>query len=283
MPQSMLTIRERLRTVASIRKITNAMKLIASSRYSRSRNLLDAALRYGAQMDRCLADCFHSVDLSSQNLPTCMQVNDTDRDLYIIVSSTLGLCGGYNNDLFKLVVRSIRREDDALFIGEKGFRRFKETVNHSYTQFLSLGESISFDRVNNFRHELDSLYRENRYRYVYIVYTQPINSMSTRPVVEKLFPLSPVSGDQTESVTTITFDPDPQSVTDLIVPHWLDSKLYRCLLQSIVSEQTNRRNSMDSATDSADDLTRSLKLEYNKIRQAKITQEITEVISGSNA
>lgn len=280
MSQSALSIRRRLSSVYSIRKITNAMKLIASSRLTRLKWLLDDAREYGSWMDRCLAACLESADFSRGSMPSCMRVGGGDRDLYVVVTSSLGLCGEYNAAVCRLLQGRLNESTDCAFIGEKGYRHLRDAVGESFTDFLHLSDRPSYSDVNSFRHRLDSLYLEKGYRAVYIAYTEPVNSMVTEPRIEKLLPVEP-KVDRESLKPQIAFEPDPESVAELIVPHWLDSKIYRCLLSSAVSEQTCRRNSMDSATRSADDLIAKLGLEYNKARQQRITQEITEVISGA--
>lgn len=282
MAQSMLSIKQRLNTVASIRKITNAMKLIAASRLVRLQGNLRGAKHYQAGMDACLQACLASVDFAKNPAtPSCMRINESERDLYIVVTSNLGLCGAYNAEIFRLLEGRLTDRDDAIFIGEHGLRHFETAIGHAYEDFLHLGDTLAFSEVNRFRHFADHLYLQERYRTVYIAYTEPVNSIVTKPVIKKLFPLIPQE-DTSRIPPQIEFDSDPVSVADQIVPHWLDAELYCCLLSAAVSEQTCRRNSMDSATDSADDLMKELRLQVNKMRQQRITQEITEVVSGSS-
>lgn len=286
MPESMLSVRTRLNTVRSIRKITNAMKLIASARYARWKAVLDANQDYVKGMSECLTACLKSVDYDNiQDRPSCMKINPGNKQLFIIVTSTLGLCGSYNYDLYKVVKSNASKKDDAVFIGEKGFRHFREYFKNCYDDFVDMDQNLDFDSVNTFRHWLDRLYREKNYSKVFIIFTKYVNSMTTKPTCEKLFPLTPEDIPDFDKPLTAPpiFEPSPGVVSDKIVSHWLDAILFNRLVESMMSEQTCRRNSMDNATDSADKLSDSLVLEYNKMRQQKITQEITEVVSGANA
>lgn len=285
MPESMLSIRGRLNTVRSIRKITNAMKLIASARYAKWKNVLDGNRAYLDGMEHCLEMCLQFIDFTNKdNIPSCMRINEGQKRLFIIVTSTLGLCGSYNYDLYKVVQANAKHEDDAIFIGEKGLRHFQDYFANCYDEWLGLDQNLDFDSVNAFRHALDALYLKNQYASVHVISTKYVNSMVTKPVCEKLLPVTKedIPAPQ-EGFAPPLFEPDPSAVSDKIVPHWLDAVLYNRLVEAMVSEQTCRRNSMDNATDSADKLTDSLKLEFNKMRQQKITQEITEVVSGANA
>ena len=126
MAQSMLSIKQRLNTVASIRKITNAMKLIAASRLVRLQGNLRGAKHYQAGMDACLQACLASVDFAKNPAtPSCMRINESERDLYIVVTSNLGLCGAYNAEIFRLLEGRLTNRDDAIFIGEHGLRHFE--------------------------------------------------------------------------------------------------------------------------------------------------------------
>lgn len=284
MAESLLSIKTRLASVRSIGKMTKAMKLIAAARYTRWKNLLDGNKTYEQAMREALLLCLQRVDFTSENIPNCMIKNEKGRKLYIFISSSLGLCGAYNHDLFKVFDQTVTSEDDVIFIGERGYRHFQNRPHKSYRNYLHITQYLTYDSANEFRHWLDKLYKNENYQSVFVIYTQYINSINTKVSVKRILPLEredipPVKTDSLEP----TFDPNAASVANLLVPHYLDAILYRILLESNVSEQTSRRNSMDNATNSADKITHQLILTFNKLRQQKITQEITEVVGGANA
>lgn len=281
MARSLLSIKKRINTVTSIRKITKAMKLIASSRYSKLKEIYDSNTSYISSLKLAMEICLENVDYENKNLPTCLIKNDSDKTLYIFISSTLGLCGSYYYSLDKLAKNTIKTSDDCIFIGEKGYKHYKDKVNHAYNEYLSLNDNLTLENVNSFRHFIDKLYKENKYGSVKVIYTKYINGMETLAKIEQVLPLTNID-DPTITHKEPIFEGDPYKVADLIVPHYLDALLYRYILESSISEQASRKNSMDNATTSADKLIYNLKLEYNKIRQQKITQEITEIVSSSN-
>lgn len=285
MPESLLTVKKRLSTVVSIKKITKAMKLIAAARYTRWKSILNGGQAYEKAMRDCLVSCLQAIDFSdAADLPHCMVTNDSDRDLYVLITSTLGLCGSFNYDLFKVYAANVTPKDDVVFVGERGLRHFKDNCHKAYDDFVDLNAAPNLTQVNAFRHWLDKLYAENKYRSVKLIDTRYVNSLVVQARCEQLLPLKPSNVPAPkEGIATPLFDPNPKAVADLIVPHYLDARLYEAILESVVSEQASRRNSMDSATTSADKLIDSLKLEFNKMRQAKITQEITEIVSGANS
>ena len=282
MAQSLLEVKKRISTVESIRKITKAMKLIASSRSTRLKNIYDTNYSYVLALHDAMKLCLQYIDFSLRRVPTCLLKYPGNKKLYIFITSTLGLCGSYNYALEKLAKTLLTKNDDCIFIGDKGFKHFANSVDHAYSEHVNLLEELTFEKTNLFRHYVDSLYKKEIYSEVNIIYTKYINSMVTKPVCERLLPLVELDVMDTSEIKEPIFEGDSSKVTDLIVPHYLDALIYRYFLESKLSEYTCRRNSMDSATSSADNLIYTLKLDYNKIRQQKITQEITEIVGGSN-
>lgn len=284
MAESLLTIRSRLASVRSIGKMTKAMKLIAAARYAHWKNLWDGNKAYEEAMREALILCLQRVDFTSGDIPNCMVENDEGRNLYIFISSSLGLCGAYNHNLFKFFDQEVTNEDDVIFIGERGYRHFQTRPHKAYDNYLHLTQDLNYDAVNEFRHWLDQVYIREKYKTVSIIYTQYINSINTKVISKRLFPFKKqdIPPFNVEALYP-TFDPSPADVANLLVPHYLDAILYRTFLESNVSEQTSRRNSMENATNSAEKITDQLRLTFNKLRQQKITQEITEVVGGANA
>ncbi len=281
MADNLLSLKKRISTIESIKKITSAMKLIASSRYNKQKNSFEANKLYLNEMSNAIKTCLKFVDYSKGHLPTCLIENNSNIDLYIYITSTLGLCGSYNYNLEKLAESHLNFNNDVVFIGEKGYRHYKEKVHHAYNEFLNLLDNLTFSNTNLFRHFLDKIYRENNYRSIYIIYTKYINSFSTIATIEKLLPLK-VDIDNNLDIKEPLFEGSVKDVTNLIVPHYFDAYLYHLLLESNLSEQTCRKNSMENATESATKLIGSLSLKYNKARQQSITNEITEIINGSS-
>lgn len=283
MSQSLLEVKKRIQTVESIRKITNAMKLIANSRYNQLKSLYDGNAAYMEHLKEAMELCLLYVDYSKNTRPTCLTQNPGNKKLYVFVTSTLGLCGSYFNNLNKFASNILTKDDDVIFIGEKGYRAYKDKVHRAYKRFIHLLDDFSYSKINLFRHQIDELYRNECYCGIYIIYTTYINSMTTKCTCKKILPLDgeKIVQEKKEKLEP-TFEGKSFKVADLIVPHYMDALLYRCFLESAISEQTNRKNSMENATTSADKLLYDLKLDYNKVRQQKITNEINEIVSGSN-
>lgn len=281
MATSLLAVRKRINTVTSIRKITKAMKLIASSRYSKLKEIYDSNTSYISSLRLAMEICLENVDYNNKKLPTCLIKNEGNKKLYIFISPTLGLCGSYYYSLDKLAKTILTKDDDCIFIGEKGYKHYKNKVNLANDEFINLLDNLTLDNVNLFRHYIDNLYLTNNYSSVNVIYTEYISALETKAKCIQLLPLIDID-DPSVTHKEPVFEGDSYDVASLIIPHYLDALIYRILLESLISEQTCRKNSMDNATSSADKLIYNLKLEYNKIRQQKITQEITEIVSSSN-
>lgn len=279
MAESLLYIKNRIQAVESIKKITKVMKLIASSKYNKFKAQYDGNIEYTNELEKMMNSCLTYIDFSSYNLPTCLRENNGDKKLFILVSNTLGLCGPYFYNLLKIVNKEIKPTDDIIFIGEKGYRAFKNRPNKRDKTFIDLLDKLTFDNVNKFRHYIDKLYRDNEYKSIYIIYTKYIDAMETKCVCKKLLPLSIDESKNIDSEPT--FEGSSTIVADLIVPHYLDALIYHHLLESALSEQVNRKNSMENATSSANKLLYELNLLYNKVRQQKITEEMSEVSNGN--
>lgn len=281
MAESPLIIKNRIQAVESIRKITKVMKLIASSKYTKLKTLYDGNLEYVNQLKHAMHLCLKYINYSDFHLPTCLTQNPGNKKLFIFVTSTLGLCGGYYYNLEKVAKQNISKNDDVIFIGEKGYRNFKNLVHKGYTDFIHILDSLTFESANKFRHYIDKLYRDESYSEIDIIYTKFVDAMNTKAVCEKLLPLTYVPDN--EVTCEPTFEGSNYKVADLIVPHYLDALIYRYFLESVLSEQVNRKNSMENATTSANKLLYELTLEYNKVRQQRITEEMTEVTNGSGS
>lgn len=280
MAESLLYIKNRIQAVESIKKITKVMKLIASSKYNKFKAQYDSNIEFTNELENMMNSCLSYIDFSSYKLPTCLTENGGDKKLFILVTNTLGLCGPYFYNVLKMANKEIKPTDDIVFIGEKGYRAYKNKPNKGDKTFIDLLDKLTFDNTNKFRHYIDKLYRENKYKAIYIIYTKYIDGMNTNCVCEKLLPLQVKENASLNNEPT--FEGLSSDVADLIVPHYLDALIYYHLIESALSEQVNRKNSMENATTSANKLLYELNLLYNKVRQQKITEEMTEVSSGNN-
>ncbi|MFA6861862.1 MAG: ATP synthase F1 subunit gamma [Bacilli bacterium] len=286
MSDSLVATKRRIQTIQSTEKITKAMKLVASVKFQKWHKLLENNKAYTSGMENVMKKTVSAIDFSKVKMPDCLQHFSDTKNLYVVVTSSLGLCGSYNYNLFRLLDPLLKPDDEIIVLGQKGYLHYKESSYILHEDYVNLMDEFTFNNVKAMRHFFLRLYRSQIYKTVTLVYTHYKNSMTFVPVVKQLVPLDVSDLINTDGEEELTypplFDPDPETVADLVLPHYIDALLYSSLIESELSEQSSRRNAMETATDSADKLNAQLKIKYNKARQGAITQEITEVVSGAN-
>ncbi len=286
MPESLVNTKRRITTIRSTEKITKAMKLVASVKYQRWKKYFEENKAYTIGMNQTMLRTLAGVDFYEANKPSILTSYPKDKTLYIVVTSTLGLCGAYNYNLFKVLDPELNEQDELFFIGRKGLSHFNNKPYTKHTEYINLLDEFTYSAVRRMRHQIVRLYKSKKYSKVVLVYTKYVNSLTFTPVLHQLLPLDPkLEGveEVKKSYNPPIFEPDAQEVLEQILPHYIDASLYNKLIESELSELASRRNAMETATDAADKIQAQLQLQYNKARQNAITQEITEVVAGANA
>lgn len=286
MPESLVNTKRRITTIRSTEKITKAMKLVASVKYQRWKKYFEENKAYITGMNQTMLRTLAGVDFYEAGKPNILTSYNKDKTLYIVVTSTLGLCGAYNYNLFKALDPVLKQQDELFFIGTKGLSHYNNKDFKKHTDYVDLLDDFTYSAVRRMRHQIVRLYKSQNYSKVVLVYTKYVNSLTFTPVLHQLLPLDPkLEGvdEVKKSLNPPIFEPDVQSVLEQILPHYIDASLYHKLIESELSELASRRNAMETATDAADKIQAQLQLEYNKARQNAITQEITEVVAGANA
>ncbi len=285
MSESLVNTKRRIATIRSTKKITKAMKLVASVKYQRWRKRYDENKAYATGMHNTMIRTLSGVDFGDSARPEILTSYPAKKTLYLIVTSTLGLCGAYNYNLFKTIDPLLKEGDEIFVIGQKGLSHYQGGPFPLYTDYVDLLDTCTYSAVRRMRHALIRLYKTQEYSKVILVYTQYKNSLTFLPSLHTLVPIQPEEegSDQKEALMPPVFEPSVDDVLEKILPHYLDASLYQKLIESEISELSSRRNAMETATDAADKIQEQLQLEYNKARQDAITQEITEVVAGANA
>ncbi len=284
MPESLVNTKRRINTIRSTMKITKAMKLVASVKYQRWKKMYDENAAYTIEMQNALERTLASIDFSDVSKPDLLSgFENTEKNLYIIVTSSLGLCGSYNYNLFKEIDPQLKEGDELFLLGQKGLVHYQNKSYKLYTDYIDIQEKFTYSAVRRMRHEIIRLYRKEKYAKVVLVYTQYKNSITFIPTLKTILPLSYEEKEKQDESDQPLFEPDAKEVLLTLIPHSIDASLYHRLIESQLSELASRRNAMETATDSADKIQAKLQLEYNKARQTAITQEITEIVAGANA
>lgn len=278
--------KRRMVSVNSTRKITNAMHLVATAKFKTWKNKMEKSSEFANELKSLFAQVSSSID--KEEFDSFFKSNKkSNKKLYIIITSSLGLCAGYNYNVFKAIKEYVKNEDEVICIGSKGVNYLQNNGYKIDPTFQDIFTHFDYEQVKKLAMCSLSKIRTNQVDEINIIYTQFINSITFTPKVEKLYPLEKLEVEQKEDCTFkdmhALIEPDVKTVLDYIVPLYFESILFGRLVESEVSEQACRRNAMESATDNAEEIISSLQLDYNKARQASITQEITEIVAGANA
>ena len=208
---------------------------------------------------------------------------NTDKKLYVVVSSTLGLCGAYNSNIFKLADVTIGENDDLMILGKKGVSHYENGEHKVLLDFKDYTLMKNEKSMNDLSDFLEDLFLNKEYREVHIIYTSYRNSMVFVPKDYKLLPLNKGKEEQNDLGFAPILEPTEEKLVNTLIPLFLKTSIYSKLLESEVCEQAARCNAMESATDNANELLDALNIEFNKARQASITQEITEIVGAAEA
>ena len=280
MAANMQGIKRRIKSVESTKKITNAMQLVATSKLRKSRNELDELKPYYNTVMSTVAEILKN----NKGIDNAyMKENSCEKDAYIVITSTLGLCGGYNSNVLKLATSCIKEQDEIYVIGNKGYYYLNKRYPNVNPFYAHLGATKNFSTVVRLVEELTAQYRANEIGKIHIIYTEFINNLTFKPHKVTLLPVDESAFKDIEAKASYTiFEPSADEVLNQLIPMYLQSVIYGYLIESVTSENASRSTSMENATDNAEELIEGLLLKYNQARQTAITNEIIEVVAGAN-
>ena len=281
MAESKQALRSRIKSVNSTRKITKAMEMIANAKLFRLRNKMESNRIYAKKLEGTVKDIVqNTIELDNPLLVP----NGVDKKFVIVFCSDLGLCGGYNQNVLKKIKEVVNKDDLVYLVGSSLNSALKEAGYESENKEIIHTDTLSFQDLKEIVETGVEKYLNKEVGCVDIIYTQFINTMTFEAEVDTLLPFSVKKEKKEEhgQIETL-FEPDPATILDYLVPLMISNVAYSDWMESAVSEQGSRRMAMKTATDNADELSEELLLEYNKARQAAITQEITEIVGGSSA
>lgn len=280
-------IKTQIASIQSTKKITSAMEMVAASKMRRAQERMEATRPY--------ADCMRAViqHLAKSNPEykhLYLQEREVKRVGYIIVSTDRGLCGGLNANAFKAMVASMSKqheqgiEIDVCAIGAKAGSFFKSYGGNVVAAVSGLGDAPEAGKlIGSVKVMLDN-FADGTVDKLFIVYNNFVNTMTQKPVVEQLLPLKAEDDDETLSHHwDYIYEPDAKELLDGLLTRYIESLVYQGVVENNACEQAARMIAMKNATDNAGDIIDELQLVYNKARQAAITQEISEIVSGAAA
>ncbi len=279
-------IRTQIKSVQNTQKITSAMEMVAASKMRKAQDRMAASRPYSAKMRQVIA---HLAYAHTEYKHPYLLDRDVKRAGYIVISSDRGLCGGLNNNLFKATLAHMNEwmdkkvEVEFCTIGSKALGFFKRLGNLR-AQATHLGDAPSLtDLIGTVKSMLDA-FNNGEIDRLYIVSNEFVNTMTQSPRVDQLLPIVSIEEDaELKHHWDYIYEPGAQEVLDGLMIRYIESLVYQGVVENIACEMASRMVAMKSATDNASDLIDDLQLVYNKARQAAITQEISEIVSGAAA
>ncbi len=281
---STIDIRRRIRSVKNTQQITKAMKMVAAAKLRRAQERMFAARPYAAALRQVLASVATRVDVTKH--PLLHAPEEEKNVLLLVVTADKGLCGAFNTNAIKAATNAIREHNwqhvQLLPIGRKANDFFKRRTIPIRRQATQVFQALSQDTAREIAESITTDFLSGEIDSVYVVYNEFRSIMAQTVRVERLLPIERDWDEQATAVEYL-YEPEPEQILNSLLPKHLEFQLYRVLLESAAAEQGARMTAMESATKNASDMISHLTLTYNRIRQASITKEIIEIVSGAAA
>ncbi|MEG0874404.1 MAG: ATP synthase F1 subunit gamma [Clostridiales bacterium] len=287
---NMSDIRRSIRSTESTGQITKAMKMVSSAKLRRAQSGVIAARPYAEKVREVLGNLSENGGGSQHPL---QEKRDVKNVLYVLVSGDSGLCGGFNANIIKECEKLVnaREEDCAIVaVGKKGRDYFSKRGYNVANEYIGIGDLPTYSTGKSVALDLIHKYTEGEYDEIHMLFSKFRSAISSTPTDIQLLPIIPLEKEETEEVPEKTgveqdtlFEPSEEEVLGVLLPVYVETVVFNAILESKASEHGARMTAMSSATDNARDLIQSLTLTLNRARQAAITTEINEIVSGAAA
>jgi hypothetical protein len=276
-------IRGRITSISSTMQITSAMKMVSAAKLKKAQDAITMLRPYSEK----LQELIQKVSTGSEgSLSEYAQKREVKKILYIAISSNRGLAGAFNSLVIKELNANYKQKEDVeievLTIGKKVFDAVRR-VRTVYDNQSSIYDSVSFEAVSKLTSAVMKDFSEGIFDEVYLVYNKFINAATQEVRTEQLLPITMPEQAEEDAESDYIFEPDKQTILETLIPKSIKTQVYKALLDSIASEHGARMTAMHKATDNANALKNELVIFYNKARQAAITNEILEIVSGAEA
>jgi F-type H+-transporting ATPase subunit gamma len=283
-------VRNRIKSVQSTQQITKAMKMVSAAKLRRAQDAITQMRPYAQKLQEMLSNIVSNSD-GDVNMALAAE-RPIENVMIIVVTSDRGLCGGYNSNLIKLAKQVIEEKYSAqaakgkvqiLPIGKKGYENFTKSGIKVVNQYWDIFTGLSFDKVQTAaKHAMDA-FANKEVDAVELIYSEFKNAATQRFVAEQFLPVQKVGKVEGQKNADFIFEPDKNVLIAELMPKILNTQLFKATLDANASEHGARMTAMDKASDNANELLKSLKISYNRARQAAITTELTEIVSGAAA
>lgn len=285
-------IRNRIESIKNTQQITRAMKMVAAAKLRKAQDRIVETRPYASKMKKVVGRLVKS---SSEDNVLLRKPESIDNVLLIVVGSDRGLCGGFNNNLFKVVEKTIAEEYkdyqesgnlSLICIGRQATKYFGKRDYQIVAEHPGFWDNIEFNKATEIMKSVVAEFKSGDYDEVKVAYNEFKSVIAQNRLVESVLPIDSANliDEETENTTTeYIFEPDVENILKKLLPLHLNLQLWKALLESNAAEQGARMTAMDNATENAQEMKEDLQLEYNRARQSAITTEISEIISGAQA
>jgi|TARA_Y100001970_G_scaffold159080_1_gene194586 F-type H+-transporting ATPase subunit gamma len=279
---SLKDIRDRIKSVKSIQKVTSAMKMVAAAKVRKAQDRMEQARPYTHALEEVINHILPDVD---RNMLDLLEVREIKRKAYVIVSADRGLAGAFNTNITKIAQNEIdlfgKENVDLFCIGKKSrdyFKRRNYNIIESHTEFWN---ELNYDNAMMIGRSVVDHFTSGKVDEIHVVYNYFVNLAQQEVKSEVMLPL--IYDEENGIVKDKLYEPSKEKLVSSLVPRHLNIQIWKYLLESYASEQAARMFAMDNATTNAGDMIKNLTLEFNKARQAAITTEMLEIVSGAEA
>jgi len=281
---ALVDIRRRIRSVKNTQQITKAMKMVSAAKLRRAQDAMFAARPYARKMMEVLSSMAARAETTAHPL---LEQREGERILLVLVTADKGLCGGFNANIIRTAVRFLQdKRPDAIeleLLGRKGRDFFRRRHFRVRSEQVGLFQALRYDTAQKIAHGLIKAFTDREVDQVYLVYNEFKSVIAQRVVVERLLPIERKAVEPQEPALDYLYEPGPAKIYAEMLPKHVEIQVWRALLESAAAEHGARMAAMDAATRNAGDMIDRLTLYMNKVRQAAITKEIIEVVSGAGS
>ncbi|KUO69901.1 MAG: ATP F0F1 synthase subunit gamma [Desulfosporosinus sp. BRH_c37] len=273
-------IRRRIRSVSNMQQITKAMKMVSAAKLRKAQQKLNAARPYARQLQGVLE---RLAQAPVDTIHPLLIKRPVQKVVYVVITSDGGLCGGYNANLIRKtsgLIAETPQEVKLVTVGRKGRDFFRRGKIEFLAEFVALGDAPSYNQAKEIAQEVVRIYEQGEADEVYIMYTEFVSAINSKPTQVKLLPIEKPEGKKGKEYI---FEPSPDEILASLLPKYVETQIFRSILEGKASEQGARMTAMTSATDNARDMIDRLTLIMNRARQAAITKEISEIVGGAAA
>ncbi len=277
-------IKQRITGIQKTQQITRALKMVAAVKFRRAQQSILQARPYAQRLNDIMGHVAHDVD---RKLHPLLAIREPKRIGYVIFTGDQGLCGSFNNNVIRKAEAEFTEHPeniiDLILVGKKGndyFVRRNYNIIGSYIKFY---KDLKFNKAIELSKMIIDLYMEEKLDRIHLIYNEFKSAIRQDLTIEQLLPIIPVEPEEKSGAADFIYEPDPIKLLDTLCPRHVNVKIWRVLLESYASEMGARMTAMEYATENANNLINELSMEYNKVRQEKITGEILEIVNGSEA